>query len=170
MDGKIKIALIGAGQIGGTLAHLAALKELGDVVLFDISEGTPEGKALDIAESGLSQIDSKLVRMDALAKTAALTAVERLDGSSSAAAEISAKDRAILGSEFAGLGEDIDDIAAATKFNGVALLSGSAGSPSAPKVIEFGASTAAGETVIVSLDAADVASLSSDLSTANLDS
>jgi len=49
-----RIALIGAGQIGGTLAHLAALKELGDVVLFDIAEGTPEGKALDIAESGPS--------------------------------------------------------------------------------------------------------------------
>ena len=46
-----KIALIGAGQIGGTLAHLAALKELGDVILFDIAEGTPQGKALDIAES-----------------------------------------------------------------------------------------------------------------------
>ena len=50
-----KIALIGAGQIGGTLAHLAALKELGDVVLFDIAEGVPEGKALDIAESGPSE-------------------------------------------------------------------------------------------------------------------
>ncbi len=49
-----KIAMIGAGQIGGTLAHLAALKELGDVVLFDITEGMPEGKALDIAESGPS--------------------------------------------------------------------------------------------------------------------
>lgn len=47
-----KIALIGAGQIGGTLAHLAAIKELGDVVLFDIAEGTPQGKALDIAQSG----------------------------------------------------------------------------------------------------------------------
>lgn len=47
-----KIALIGAGQIGGTLAHLASTKELGDVVLFDIAEGTPQGKALDIAESG----------------------------------------------------------------------------------------------------------------------
>ncbi len=46
-----KIALIGAGQIGGTLAHLAALKELGDIVLFDIAEGIPQGKALDIAES-----------------------------------------------------------------------------------------------------------------------
>ena len=44
-----KIALIGAGQIGGTLAHLAALKELGDIVLFDIAEGVPQGKALDIA-------------------------------------------------------------------------------------------------------------------------
>jgi malate dehydrogenase len=47
-----KIALIGAGQIGGTLAHLVAMKELGDVVLFDIAEGTPQGKALDLAESG----------------------------------------------------------------------------------------------------------------------
>ena len=50
-----KIALIGAGQIGGTLAHLAAIKELGDVVLFDIAEGTPQGKALDIAQSGPSE-------------------------------------------------------------------------------------------------------------------
>ena len=47
-----RIALIGAGQIGGTLAHLIALKELGDIVLFDIAEGTPQGKALDIAQSG----------------------------------------------------------------------------------------------------------------------
>ena len=46
-----KIALIGSGMIGGTLAHLAALKELGDVVLFDIAEGIPEGKALDISEA-----------------------------------------------------------------------------------------------------------------------
>ena len=45
------IALIGAGQIGGTLAHLTAIKELGDVILFDIAEGTPEGKALDIWET-----------------------------------------------------------------------------------------------------------------------
>ncbi|MCV6591962.1 MAG: malate dehydrogenase [Silicimonas sp.] len=49
---RTKIALIGAGQIGGTLAHLAAIKEMGDVVLFDIAEGTPQGKALDIAEAG----------------------------------------------------------------------------------------------------------------------
>jgi malate dehydrogenase len=46
-----KIALIGAGQIGGTLAHLIGLKQLGDVVLFDVAEGIPQGKALDIAES-----------------------------------------------------------------------------------------------------------------------
>ena len=46
-----KIALIGAGQIGGTLAHLAGLKELGDVVLFDIAEGMPQGKALDLKQS-----------------------------------------------------------------------------------------------------------------------
>ena len=47
-----KIALIGGGQIGGTLAHLVALKELGDVVLFDIAEGLPQGKALDLSQSG----------------------------------------------------------------------------------------------------------------------
>jgi malate dehydrogenase len=47
-----KIALIGGGQIGGTLAHLVALKELGDVVLFDIVEGLPQGKSLDLAQSG----------------------------------------------------------------------------------------------------------------------
>jgi len=46
-----KIALIGSGNIGGTLAHLAGIKELGDIVLFDIAEGIPQGKALDIAES-----------------------------------------------------------------------------------------------------------------------
>ena len=46
-----KISLIGAGQIGGTLAHLIALKELADVVLFDVAEGVAKGKALDIAQS-----------------------------------------------------------------------------------------------------------------------
>ena len=56
-----KIALIGSGQIGGTLAHLIGLKELGDVVLFDISEGTPQGKALDISQAGpVEGYDSKL--------------------------------------------------------------------------------------------------------------
>ena len=46
-----KIALIGAGNIGGTLAHLAGLKELGDIVLFDIVDGMPQGKALDLVQS-----------------------------------------------------------------------------------------------------------------------
>lgn len=52
---RAKIALIGAGQIGGTLAHLAAMKELGDVVMFDIADGVPQGKSLDIAEAGPSE-------------------------------------------------------------------------------------------------------------------
>ncbi|MHA3840899.1 malate dehydrogenase [Sphingomonas aestuarii] len=47
-----KIALIGSGMIGGTLAHLAAIREMGDIVLFDIAEGIPQGKALDLAQSG----------------------------------------------------------------------------------------------------------------------
>jgi malate dehydrogenase len=56
-----KIALIGAGQIGGTLALLAGLKELGDIALFDIVEGIPQGKALDIAQSSPVQgFDAKL--------------------------------------------------------------------------------------------------------------
>ena len=46
-----KIALVGAGNIGGTLAHLAGLKQLGDVVLLDIVEGLPKGKSLDLAQS-----------------------------------------------------------------------------------------------------------------------
>ena len=49
---RSKIALIGAGNIGGTLAHLAASKELGDVVLFDVIEGVPQGKALDLSQCG----------------------------------------------------------------------------------------------------------------------
>jgi malate dehydrogenase len=57
-----KIALIGAGQIGGTLAHLIGLKELGDVALFDIAEGIPQGKALDLAQSSpVDSFDAKLV-------------------------------------------------------------------------------------------------------------
>ena len=56
-----KLAMIGAGMIGGTLAHIAAQKELGDVVLFDIVEGIPEGKGLDIAESSpVDGYDSRL--------------------------------------------------------------------------------------------------------------
>ncbi|MFK8252680.1 malate dehydrogenase [Ancylobacter terrae] len=59
---RAKIALIGAGQIGGTLALLAGLKELGDVVLFDVVEGVPQGKSLDIAEaSPVLGFDAKLV-------------------------------------------------------------------------------------------------------------
>ncbi|HEU4660409.1 MAG TPA: malate dehydrogenase [Pseudolabrys sp.] len=57
-----KIALIGAGQIGGTLAHLIGLKHLGDVVLFDVMEGVPQGKALDIAESSpINDFDARFV-------------------------------------------------------------------------------------------------------------
>ena len=57
-----KISLIGAGQIGGTLAHLIGLKELADVVLFDIALGAAKGKALDIAQSSsVHGFDVKLI-------------------------------------------------------------------------------------------------------------
>ncbi|WP_321343435.1 malate dehydrogenase [Breoghania sp.] len=68
-----KIALVGSGQIGGTLAHLAGLKELGDVVMFDIAEGIPQGKALDIAES--SPVDGFDVKL------AGTNTYEALEGS-----------------------------------------------------------------------------------------
>ena len=56
-----KIALVGAGNIGGTLALLAGLKDLGDIVLFDVVDGVPQGKALDIAQlSTVAGFDSKL--------------------------------------------------------------------------------------------------------------
>ena len=56
-----KIALIGGGMIGGTLAHLASLKELGDIVIFDIVEGLPQGKALDLAQSApIEDFDANL--------------------------------------------------------------------------------------------------------------
>ena len=57
-----KIALIGAGNIGGTLAHLAAKKELGDIVLFDVVEGVPQGKALDLSQCGpIEGFDAKII-------------------------------------------------------------------------------------------------------------
>ncbi len=57
-----KIALVGSGNIGGTLAHLAAIKELGDVTLFDIAEGIPQGKSLDLAQSGpVESFDIKMI-------------------------------------------------------------------------------------------------------------
>ncbi len=57
-----KIALVGSGNIGGTLAHLAAIKELGDITLFDIAEGIPQGKSLDLAQSGpVESFDSKMI-------------------------------------------------------------------------------------------------------------
>src|SRR5215813_10186540 len=62
-----KIAMIGAGMIGGTLAHLSLLKRLGDVVLFDVIEGMPQGKALDLLESGpIEGFDASVVGTNSL--------------------------------------------------------------------------------------------------------
>jgi malate dehydrogenase len=66
-----KIAMIGAGMIGGTLAHLALLKRVGDVVLFDVIEGMPQGKALDLLESGpIEGFDAAVVGTNRLADIA----------------------------------------------------------------------------------------------------
>lgn len=61
MKTRRKIALIGGGNIGGTLAHLASIKELGDIVMFDIAEGLPQGKILDISQSAAIEcVDAKI--------------------------------------------------------------------------------------------------------------
>ncbi len=71
MAQRKKIGLVGAGNIGGTLAHLAALKELGDVVLFDVVEGLPQGKALDIAQScAVERVDAKILGTNSYADLA----------------------------------------------------------------------------------------------------
>jgi malate dehydrogenase len=71
---RARIALIGAGQIGGTLAHLVGLKELGDVILFDVVDGVAEGKSLDIAEaSPIAGFDAKF------AGTSAYAAIKNAD-------------------------------------------------------------------------------------------
>ena len=67
---RSKIALIGSGMIGGTLAHMIGLKELGDVVLFDIAEGIPQGKSLDIAQS--SPVDGFDARLTGVNEYAAI--------------------------------------------------------------------------------------------------
>ena len=66
-----KLAMIGSGMIGGTLAHLALLKRLGDVVLFDVIEGMPQGKALDLLESGpIEGFDAEVIGTNSLADIA----------------------------------------------------------------------------------------------------
>ena len=73
-----KIALIGAGMIGGTLAHLAAKKEMGDIVLFDIAEGIPQGKALDLAQCGpIEGFDAKITGTNDYADIAGADVVHR---------------------------------------------------------------------------------------------
>ena len=68
MNRRNKIALVGAGNIGGTLAHLAGLKNLGDVVLFDVNSGVARGKALDIEQSSVVEgYDSKMIGTDSYA-------------------------------------------------------------------------------------------------------
>ncbi len=92
-----KIALIGAGQIGGTLAHLAGLKELGDIVLFDIAEGTPQGKALD--RSSLGDIE-RLALRNAVGDVEEDDVAQFLDAGekSERAADLTGTDQSNLGS------------------------------------------------------------------------
>lgn len=155
-----RIAVAAGAQFASQLSELRQLA----------ANASAGAALLDVADSGLVQIETKLARMDTLAETAALTPVERDDGSSSAPAEISARDRAVLNSEFSGLRDQIDSVAEATTFDGIDLLSGDSASPGAPTVIDFGVTGADGESVTVSLAAADSASLSANLATADLGS
>jgi len=75
---RTKIALIGAGMIGGTLAHLAAQKEMGDVVMFDIAEGMPAGKALDLSQAGpVDGFEGRLMALTQSSKARAIMPILR---------------------------------------------------------------------------------------------
>ena len=111
-----KIALVGAGQIGGTLALLAGQKQLGDIVLFDIAEGTPQGKALDIAQSGPSAgFDADIITVNRVEQTAASKkSSATAERNASLAASITALAKVPLGG-LAGLDATASD---ASKFGG----------------------------------------------------
>ena len=123
---------------------------------------------LDSADVGLSQIKDKLTRMDELAKTAALTPVERDDGSTYTPSELSAQERATLNEEFDDLRAEINSVASSTSFNGTNLLAGDPDGSGDPLEISVQTGGAPPKTVSCSLAASDAEALSSDLATADL--
>jgi flagellin len=123
---------------------------------------------LDVVDARLWRIDEKLSRMDELANIAALTVVERDDGSNFTPAELSAQERAVFNSEFEALRDAIDDIASSTGFNGIDLLAGNPQTRGNPLDISFRTGGDSSQTVTVSLAGADTEALSTDLVTANL--
>lgn len=125
---------------------------------------------LDVADGALTDIGAKLSRLEALADIGARTQVEREDGSLYTPPELSARDRAILTSEFDDIKSDIDNLAAGASFNGQQLLAGDPDTPANPLELTFTLGVVPRSTITASLNAADTASLSSDLDSSTLTS
>lgn len=123
---------------------------------------------LDVADKGLAKIETKLSRLDELATQAALSPVERSDGSSNTPAEISAQDRAVLNSEFSDIVDEIDSVASSTSFSGTGLLSGDPDSAGNPLDLTFRVGGSAEKAVSVSLSDSRAEALSASLPTADL--
>jgi flagellin len=123
---------------------------------------------LDVADAGLSKIETTLGRLEVLADTASLARVERDDGSAATPAELSSQERAVLNSEFDDLLDEIDDVASSTQFNGIGLLAGDSDAGGSPLELTFRSGGSADKAVSVTLADSGAAALSAALPTADL--
>lgn len=155
-----RVAVAAGAQFGQQLAELRQAA----------ANAAAGASLLDVADAGLSRIDTKLTRLNELAEQAALTPVERPDGSFYTPAELSSQERAVLNSEFQNLVADIDDVASSTAFNEIGLLSGDPDSPGNPLELTFRAGGAPDKAVTVSLVDVRAQALSAALPTVGLSS
>ncbi len=153
-----RIAVAAGAQFGRQLAELRQAA----------ANATAGSALLDVADAGLSQIETGLDRLDVLANIAARTPVERADGSRYTPNELSAQDRAVLDSEFREILAEIDEVASSTAFNGIDLLSGDAEAGGASLELTFRTGGTADRSVSVTLADSASESLSAALPAANL--
>ena len=153
-----RIAVAAGAQFGRQLAELRQVA----------ANATAGAALLDVADAGLSQISTKLVRLGELAETAAQVRVERDDGSGVTPATLSQQERAVLNSEFDDLLDEIDEVASSTSFNGIGLLSGDPDAGGNPLELSFRSGGHGDNAVSVTLADASAAALSSALPTVDL--
>ena len=153
-----RVAVAAGAQFGRQLAELRQAA----------ANATAGAALLDVADAGLSQIGTKLVRLGDLADTAALVRVERDDGSSATPAELSQQERAVLNAEFNDLLDEIDEVASSTSFHGIDLLSGDPDAGGSPLELTFRTGGSADKAVSIALADSSTVALSSTLPTVDL--
>lgn len=153
-----RVAVAAGAQFGRQLVELRQAA----------ANATAGAALLDVADAGLSQIATKLVRLGELADTAALVRVERDDGSGITPAVLSQQERAVLNTEFNDLLDEIEEVASTTSFNGIDLLSGDPDAAGNPLELTFRSGGSAEMAVSVALADSSVAALSSALPTVDL--